>query len=308
MATHQTNPPLEDELGDVLEKAMHRAGLNDESLAVRSDVRAGRILDAIDYRSDLTTAELRRLAAVLGLNEVGLCALGTGHYPQPEIGALPFCVWPLHMPHGIGVANAYLVGECGSDRAVLFDTGTGIGALDGAWPDSIRRLDAVFLTHIEAEHTGGFSEVMARFDVHTAFVPSGAEIARGHPIGEGEEKIFGPLAITAYATPGHAAAHNCYLVRAPAAKTGGMRVISGDLVFAGAAGGGYFSHTQRASLQSIRHLIFRWGQNGAERSECGLEGWGSQAWEADLSARRAFITRDRSEDLFTPPKASWVVR
>jgi glyoxylase-like metal-dependent hydrolase (beta-lactamase superfamily II) len=244
VATHHTNPPLEDELGDVLEKAMHRAGLNDESLAVRSDVRAGRILDAIDYRSDLTTPELRRLAEVLGLNEVGLCALGTGHYPQPEIGALPFCVWPLHMPHGIGVANAYLVGECGSDRAVLFDTGTGIGALDSVWPDSIRRLDAVFLTHIEAEHSGALSEVITRFDVHTAFVPAGAEIARGHPIGEGEEKIFGPLAITAYATPGHAAAHNCYLVRAPAVKTGGMLLISGDLVFAGSAGGGYFSHTQ----------------------------------------------------------------
>ena len=56
-------PPLEDELGDVLEKAMHRAGLTDESLAARTGVRAGRILDAIDYRSDLTTDELRLLAA-----------------------------------------------------------------------------------------------------------------------------------------------------------------------------------------------------------------------------------------------------
>jgi len=67
VVTNQTIPPLEDELGDVLEKAMHRAGLTDESLAERSGVRAGRILDAIDYRPDLTTDELRRLAAALGL-------------------------------------------------------------------------------------------------------------------------------------------------------------------------------------------------------------------------------------------------
>lgn len=249
-------PPLEDELGDVLEKAMHRAGLTDESLAARTGVRAGRILDAIDYRSDLTTDELRRLAAALGLNEVGLCALGTGHYPQPEIGALPFCVWPLRMPHGIGVANAYLVGECGSDRAVLFDTGAGIGALEAVWPRGIRRLDGVFLTHVEPEHAGGLCDVVARFAVQSAFIPRGAEAPCGRPVGEGETKLFGPLEITAYTTPGHAAAHNCYLVRAPAARQGGALLVSGDLVFAGSAGGGYFSHEQlRSNLRRVLQAV-----------------------------------------------------
>ncbi len=249
-------PPLEDELGDVLEKAMHRAGLTDESLAARTGVRAGRILDAIDYRSDLTTDELRLLAAALGLNEVGLCALGTGRYPQAEIGVLPFCVWPLRMAHGIGVANAYLVGECGSDRAVLFDSGAGLGALEAVWPHSVRRLDAVFLTHVEPEHAGGLCEVVARFAVQAAFVPRGAEAPCGRPVGEGETKVFGPLEITAYTTPGHAAAHNCYVVRAPAAKTGPRLLVSGDLVFAGSAGGGYFSHEQlQTNLRRVLHAV-----------------------------------------------------
>lgn len=249
-------PPLEDELGDVLEKAMHRAGLTDESLAARTGVRAGRILDAIDYRSDLTTDELRLLAAALGLNEVGLCALGTGRYPQAEIGVLPFCVWPLRMAHGIGVANAYLVGECGSDRAVLFDSGAGLGALAAVWPPSVRRLDAVFLTHVEPEHAGGLCEVVARFAVQAAFVPRGAEAPCGRPVGEGETKVFGRLEITAYTTPGHAAAHNCYVVRAPAAKTGARLLVSGDLVFAGSAGGGYFSHEQlQMNLRRVLHAV-----------------------------------------------------
>lgn len=182
--TNPDIPPLEDELGDVLEKAMHRASLTDESLAALTGIRAGRILDAIDYRSDLTTDELRKLAATLGLNEVGLCALGTGNYPRPEIGALPFCVWPLRMPHGIGVANAYLVGECGSDRAVLFDTGAGIGALEAVWPRSIRRLDAVFLTHVEPEHAGGgyFSHEQLRANLRRVLhgVPPATVIAPGH--------------------------------------------------------------------------------------------------------------------------------
>ena len=251
--TSSSIPPLEDELGDVLEKAMHRAGLTDESLAARSGVRAGRILDAIDYRSDLTSTELAKLAAVLRLNEVGLSALGAGRYPLPEIGPLPFCVWPLRMQHGIGVANAYLVGECGSDRAVLFDTGAGLGSLEAVWPRSIRRLDAVFLTHVEPEHAGGLCETVARFAGSLAFIPLDASAPCGTPIGEGEAGSFPPLEITVFSTPGHAEAHNCYLVRAPAARHGGSLLISGDLVFAGSAGGGYFSHEQLQD--SIRRVL-----------------------------------------------------
>lgn len=244
--------PLEDELGDVLDKAMRRAGLTDESLAERAGVRAGRILDAIDYRPELTADELRRLAAALDLNEVGLCALAAGSYPRPEIGPLPFCVRPLRMPHGIGVVNAYLVGECGSSRAVLFDTGAGLMALEAVWPQAIHSLDAVFLTHIEAEHAGGLCDVVARFGVSSAFIPRGAQAPCGREMGEGEAENFGPIEITAYTTPGHAAAHNCYVVRTPATPHGGTLLVSGDLVFAGSTGGGYFSHEQlRANLQRV---------------------------------------------------------
>lgn len=233
--------PLEDELGDVIDKAMRRAGLTEEALAESSGVALPRILDAIDYRSDLTCDELRRIAAVLKLNEVGLCALGTGKYPRPDVGPLPFCVWPLRMPHGIGVANAYLVGECGSGRAVLFDTGAGIDALQRVWPSSVRQLDAVYLTHVEAEHAGGLCEVVARFGVTSAFVPRGAKAPCGRPAGEGDIGRFGTLEVTAYSTPGHAAAHNCYIVRAPGVRGGGALLISGDLMFAGSVGGAFYS-------------------------------------------------------------------
>ncbi|MEO6245613.1 MAG: MBL fold metallo-hydrolase [Opitutaceae bacterium] len=245
--------PLEDELGDVLGKAMSRARLTDESLAVRAGVRAGRILDAIDYRSELTSEELRRLAAVLGLNEVGLCALGAARYPRPEIGALPFCLWPLRMSHGIGVANAYLVGECGGSRAILFDTGAGIDALTGVWPASVRSLDAVFLTHVEPEHAGGLCDVVARFGAPVALVPEGVQAPCGSAIRDGETRRFGAIEVTAFATPGHAAAHNCYVVQSPATRAGGALLISGDLVFAGSVGGAYFSHERLG--ESLRRVL-----------------------------------------------------
>jgi glyoxylase-like metal-dependent hydrolase (beta-lactamase superfamily II) len=239
--------PLEDELGDVLEKAMRHAGLSDEALAARTGVSTARILDAIDYRPDLSPADLQRLASALGLNEIGLCALGCGQYPLPEAAALPFCVYPLRMTHGVGYANAYLVAECGSSHGLLFDTGPGIEALEVEWPVAIKTVDAVFLTHVEGEHTGGLCEVVARFGLPAAFCPAGAKVPCGQAMGEGERKRFGRFEVTALSTPGHASAHNCYLVTAPSAQPGGALLISGDLIFAGSVGGGYFCHRQLAT-------------------------------------------------------------
>lgn len=245
--------PLEDEIGDVLEKGMRRAFLTEQALALQAGVSAERLRDVLDYRGGLTAEELGRLAAVLGLNEVGVCALGAGKYPIPPIGALPFCVWPLRMPHGIGVANAYLVGECGASRAILFDTGAGLEALESVWPAGIRQVDAVFLTHLEQEHAGGLCGVVDRFKVPVAFAPQGVMAPCGRGIGEGESHTFGRLCVRAFSTPGHVAAHNCYLVEEAGGGMPGALLISGDLIFAGSVGGAYFSH---AKLQeSVRRML-----------------------------------------------------
>jgi hydroxyacylglutathione hydrolase len=246
---------LEDELGDVLEKAMRRAGLTAEVVADRAGVSFAKIRDAVDYRPDLGCDELQRIAAVLELNEVGLCALGSGRYPKPELSALPFCVWPLCMPHGIGVANAYLVAECAGSRALLFDTGAGIAALERAWPPGVSSLDAVFLTHVEPEHAGGLCDVVARFNAPLAFIPEGAHAPCGRSMRDGETEEFGALKVTAFATPGHAAAHNCYLIGTGSLGGVGL-LISGDLVFAGSVGGAYFSHAQlQTSLTRMLQLV-----------------------------------------------------
>lgn len=243
--------PLEDELGDVLEKALRRSALSEESVAERAGVGIGKLLDAIDYRSELNCAELRRIASVLRLNEVGLCALGAGKYPQPEIGELPFHVWPLRMPHGIGVANAYLVADQ-DGPALLFDTGAGIEALEAAWPTTVRQLSAVFLTHVEAEHAGGLCEVVTRFNAPAAFIPATASAPCGRAMSDGESKRFGTLQVTAFSTPGHAAAHNCYFVEAIGTPRRAL-LISGDLVFAGSTGGAYFCPERLAT--SLRRML-----------------------------------------------------
>jgi len=234
-----TRPALEDELGDVLEKAARHTGLSVEKLAEASGVDLARIKDALDYRSELTQPELGRLAAALQLNEVGLCALAQGLYPLPEPAALPFRLYPLRMPFGVGVANAYLV-STGGDSAVLFDTGASHAELHRAWPPDITRLDAVFVTHYEAEHIGGLDTVLREAELDHFYGPPTGRWAQCRGLGEGQSVEVAGFCITALHTPGHAPEHNCYLVALAERPDKGELLVSGDLIFAGSLGGGYY--------------------------------------------------------------------
>jgi len=245
--------PLEDELGDVLEKGMRCAGVAVEELARRADVPLTRVRDAMDYRSDLTATELVRMARILGLNEVGLCTLGGNGYPLPQIGTLPFCVNALRMRHGVGVANAYLVTECGTNHGILFDAGPGFNALMTDWPTSVTTIDAVFLTHAETEHAGGLEAAMQHFGLLRVHHPKALDIPRGVPVEEPEVVSIGAFDISVLSTPGHAHAHNCYLVTSRAARSGNGLLVAGDLVFAGSAGGGY--HCPKQSQGQLRRVM-----------------------------------------------------
>jgi len=236
---HMITPALEDELGDVLEKAARHAGLSYEQMAEAARVDMSRIKDALDYRSELDQAEIGRLAGVLKLNEVGLAALAQGRYPQPDAGALPFAFYPLQMPFGIGVANAYLA-TTGGNQAVLFDTGASHAELHRAWPCHIDQLAAVFITHYEAEHVGGLEVVLRETGLPGFYGPPSGRWHKCQGLVEGQTVEVAGLQITALQTPGHAAEHNCYAVALAARPEQVEVLVSGDLIFAGSLGGGYY--------------------------------------------------------------------
>lgn len=240
--------PLEDELGDVLEKAIRTRALTLESISERVNIVEGRLRDALDYRSDLTCTELTRLAEVLQLNEVGLCALAKGSYPLPTIPDLPFSLHSLHMSHGVGVANAYILSEYGSSEGILFDTGPSFAVLHHNWPLSLQSVEAVFLTHLEPEHAGGICEAVSHFDIQAAYVPTGCQAPCGEPLEDAQAIYCGAFEVIAYSTPGHASFHQCYRVRLRHSVNDTAEVlIAGDLIFAGSAGGAYFSNEQQQS-------------------------------------------------------------
>jgi hydroxyacylglutathione hydrolase len=232
-------PPLEDELGDVLEKAARHAKITPEQLAVESRVDLTKIQDALDYRPELSQSEIGRLAQVLDLNEVGLNALAQGAYPQAELGSLPFLVHPLRMPFGVGVANAYVV-STGGDTALLFDTGASHAELHRAWPQRIEEVESVYVTHYEAEHIGGLEVVLRETGLDYFYGPPSGRWPLCRGLGEKEKIHYDKISVTAFNTPGHAAEHNCYLIQSTAQPKGASLLISGDLIFAGSLGGGYF--------------------------------------------------------------------
>ena len=232
--------PLEDEFGDVLEKAMGHAVLTPEGLGARSGIEAERIRDAIDYRYDFTPGEIRRLATALELNVAGLESVASGRYPLPVISGLPFCLHPLRSPHGIGTANAYLVSDCRSGTGVLFDTGPATDNLRRIWPAGITRVSAIFITHVETEHIGALADVQRLFGPAPVFAPLGAKLPGAAGLGDGASMECGGYRIDTLATPGHAEAHNSYVVRAPGATQASPLLISGDLLFAGSVGGAFF--------------------------------------------------------------------
>jgi glyoxylase-like metal-dependent hydrolase (beta-lactamase superfamily II) len=245
--------PLEDELGDVLEKAMRQYRLTEQDLAQRTGVSAEKIRDAIDYRYDLETSELHRLSAALQLNEIGLSALAQGRYPLPEISGLPFCLYPLRTPHGIGVANAYVVADCALSTGLLFDTGPDFALLKRVWPKNIRKLEAIFITHAETEHVGALKGVLAQFGSIPVFRPEGAAIDGALAIGEGARLSFGGFEVKALRTPGHAEAHNCYQVTTPSIPSSAPLLVSGDMLFAGSVGAPFYCRDRLA--ENLKRLL-----------------------------------------------------
>jgi len=185
----------------------------------------------------------------LGLNEVGLCALASGNTRCPTRRGCPSasgrCAWPTHR------RRQRIRCGGGRDRGLLFDTGPEPGALDVGWPPAVRQLDGIFVTHIEAEHAAGSAARWSGRRVRR-ICSAGREHTAGKADRGGGNRLrrrsqchglrdAGPLR-KAQLLPRRSAAF-------PLARS---LLVSGDLVFAGSAGGPYYCHKQlRAHLHRV---------------------------------------------------------
>src|SRR2546423_5706630 len=71
---------------------------------------------------------------------------------------------------------------------------------------------AVFETHVQADHVSGLPALVEATGA-TPYLPRGATVDFEHvELGDGEEVALGNTRVRALATPGHAPAHNAYVV------------------------------------------------------------------------------------------------
>lgn len=128
-----------------------------------------------------------------------------------------------------------------------------------------RRLEfpigAVFETHVQADHVSGLPPLVE--SGATAYLPAGATVDFEHAaLADGEVVELGNTVVRAIATPGHAPAHNAYVV---ADRRRGTEepwlVFTGDSLLVGDVGrpdlhaGGDPEPAARELYASIRHLL-----------------------------------------------------
>jgi glyoxylase-like metal-dependent hydrolase (beta-lactamase superfamily II) len=95
---------------------------------------------------------------------------------------------------------------------------------------------AVLDTHVQADHVSGLPELVARTGA-TAYLPQSAGVAfEHHALQDGEVVKLGNTEIAAIATPGHAVAHQAYLVTDRTRGDEPWLVLTGDSLLVGDAG------------------------------------------------------------------------
>lgn len=223
---------LEDEVGDVVRKAMMGRGMDEVELCERAGVSRedfGRVMNGEGEE------EVRRVARELGLD--GDALWGLKDY-EPDVG-LPTGVRRLELPFHEWSVNAWCL-EAGGER-LLFDTGwrgrDAMNALGGAG------VDFVFTTHGHEDHVGGNED----------FEMGGVKIFSAEDGLKAGVFSFENFEIEVVDLAGHAWPAAGYLVNGLERQV----FVVGDAVFAGSMGRCRGEGAYEKQMQTVRAAVER---------------------------------------------------
>lgn len=204
---------LEDEIADVVAKAMMGLAMDAGSLAAKSGIGVSHI-EAI-LRGGFDEDSLRIIAPVLGLDLEALVGLPGYHPEKQEIPGVRRIV----LPFGQWTVNAWMVEQAGT--RLLFDTGYRgddiTAALGGTMPD------VCLITHSHADHVGGVE----------ALSSAGVKMISESEALAAATLTFGSLRLEAVDLSGHCTPATGYFVNG----LNRQLLIPGDAIFAGSMGG-----------------------------------------------------------------------
>ncbi|MCC6543945.1 MAG: MBL fold metallo-hydrolase [Nitrospirae bacterium] len=247
--------PLEDEFGDIIQKARTGLGLTIRQAADMSGLAVSVLEDMESYGYRPSEEESGTIAAVLGLDPEKLYGIASGKwYPRVYSQELVSDVIVVSGSIGSYKVNGYFLYDSVAREAALFDTANDSRTVLRYLKDIGSELRYIFLTHCHSDHIGGLREI---------FHSSGAKICI--PYGEASEGLTddmkkngcivkdgmdfktGRYSIKAVSTPGHTGGSTCYTTR--------DYCFSGDTLFAGSIGRPFSCDGYSTLLKKVREKI-----------------------------------------------------
>lgn len=229
----ETRLALEDEAGDVIQKARFGRALSISELAIRSGVAPDQLTAIERLERPPSEEEAVRLAEALGLRRDALLAL----LATPSIvpAKLPPGWRRLHRAEFRVNAYLYL-----GDVHLLIDA--------GVFAEDVRRytdrLDAIFLTHEHHDHIDRLADLRRLGEPRVFGHEEFRHFLKGvEPLAEGE----GAFGLTAIATPGHSELGLSYFGRGV--------VATGDAVYARSIGRADMPEHYPLALASLAKIM-----------------------------------------------------
>ena len=224
---------LEDELGDVLEKARNGKNWTQSDMARVSGVSLDDISRMERYEFVPDESVLKNLAEVLDLHAASLIAIAQGTWaPKPiEPDPAPFDTVCLDLFVGTYAVKCYLVICRATQTSALIDTGGNPDAVIKKAKELNIQPEKILLTHAHFDHAGGLELLNKAYNC-----PAWIDEKELRPSGsldfkflkDGEIIKLGNLDIEVLFTPGHTAGGVSYKIH--------DSVFSGDAIFAGSMG------------------------------------------------------------------------